>query len=500
MYKDNFLIRILNGIQNHPDRNAFFINGKHYTYKILAQYVSGILNIIKLHTGQVSSCIGIIEKNNIETYASLLAVLFSGHTYVILNPHNPKSRNRTIIESTDIQLILHSNEHDHLLDTPKYVNSLCTKDVKFENTLREIDLQIDADSLAYIIFTSGSTGIPKGVPISHRNLNAFYTAYYSLNFDLNKEDRLLQMFDLCFDVSVVSTLYPLTLGACIYTVPQDGVKYTHVYELLEDEELTFAAIAPSLLSYLQPYFKEINLPKLKYLILTAEASNWDLLSQFIPCVPNAELVNLYGPTEATIYCTSYRVDPNHVNIYNGMLAIGKAFQSMHTIIVDENLQEVPKGEKGEMCVAGAQLMEGYWKDSRKSKEVFVELDCFGVRTRYYKTGDICFIDEKNCIHYCGRKDYQVQIQGFRVELNEIEHAVRQYHSMGANVVLAKPNQLGNQELHLFLEKYEGEQLSLVNFLKSNLPLYMCPKNIYDINELPLNSSGKVDRKKLLELI
>ena len=118
--------------------------------------------------------------------------------------------------------------------------------------------------MAYIIFTSGSTGVPKGVPISHGNIDAFYAAYSALNFNLNKEDRLLQMFDLCFDVSVVSTLYPLTLGACTYTVSQNSVKYTQVYELLEDEELTFAAIAPSLLSYLQPYFEEINLPKLKY--------------------------------------------------------------------------------------------------------------------------------------------------------------------------------------------------------------------------------------------
>ena len=133
-------------------------------------------------------------------------------------------------------------------------------------------------------------------------------------------------------------LYPLTLGACIYTVPQDGVKYTHVYELLEDEDLTFATIAPSLLSYLQPYFKEIQLPKLKYLILTAEASNWDLLSQFTACTPNAEYINLYGPTEGTIYCTAYRVNPNQIDTYNGMLAIGQAFKNMHAVIVDDNLK------------------------------------------------------------------------------------------------------------------------------------------------------------------
>ena len=500
MNRHNLLAQILNGIQNHPNRNAFFIDGKHYTYDDLSKRISGIINLIKQHTGPVSQCIGIIEEDNIETYASLLAVLFSGNTYVILNPQNPNSRNRTIIESTEIQLVLHSDKEEYHIDTPNYVNSICTSGIQSENCLADIQLPSDENALAYIIFTSGSTGVPKGVPISHKNLNAFYKAYSSLNFKLDETDRLLQMFDLCFDVSVVSTLYPLTFGACIYTVPQNGVKYTQVYELLEDEELTFAAIAPSLLSYLQPYFEEIELPKLKYLILTAEASNWSILSQFVACAPNAQFVNLYGPTEGTIYCTSYHVDPNNIDTYNGMLAIGKAFQNMHAVIVDENLQEVAQGEKGEMCIAGSQLMDGYWKDPKKSKEVFVTLNCFGVPTRYYKTGDVCFIDEKDCIHYCGRKDYQVQIQGFRVELNEIEHAVRQYHSTGANVVVSKSNKLGNQELHLFIENFKGEEISLLKFLKEKLPLYMCPKNIYDLQQLPLNTSGKVDRKKLLELV
>ena len=500
MASKKLVLDIIIGIHKYPNRNAFFIDGKAYTYKNLERRISGILEQIGSCTGKISQCIGIVEKDDIETYASLIAVLLSGNTYVILNPHNPEERNRTIIESTDIELILQSDQSVFNVDSLKNIKTICTSDLSSIVGIDELLKTPKEDDNAYVIFTSGSTGVPKGVPITHRNLNAFYAAYAALNFELDEDDKMLQMFDLCFDVSVVSTLYPLTLGACIYTVPQDGVKYTHVYELLEDEELTFAAIAPSLLSYLQPYFDEILLPKLKYLILTAEASNWDLLSQFTSCVPNAELVNLYGPTEGTIYCTAYRVNAKQVDTYNGMLAIGQAFKNMHTIIVDDNLNEVPQGEKGELCITGAQLMNGYWKDANKTDEVFVDLECFGVPTRYYKTGDICFVDEKKCIHYCGRKDFQVQIQGFRVELNEIEHAVRQYHPKGSNVVLAKANQLGNQELHLFLEKYEGEDASLIGFLKEKLPIYMCPKNIYGIPELPLNTSGKVDRKKLLQLI
>ena len=118
------------------------------------------------------------------------------------------------------------------------------------------------DHTAYIIFTSGSTGEPKGVPISRRNLNAFYTAYHRLGWQLDENDRMLQMFELTFDVSIVSFLYPLTLGACIYTVSPEGVKYINVIETLEKYDLTFAAVAPSLLQLLRPYFRRYTSPHL----------------------------------------------------------------------------------------------------------------------------------------------------------------------------------------------------------------------------------------------
>lgn len=496
---NNILEKIQEGIQSHPEHNAFFIQGQYYTYRELEIKIAGIVNAIQTFTSERNQCIGIIEADNIETYASLLAVLFSGNTYVILNPHNPLERNKSILESTGINLVLASKEERTEL------NSICknliiTSNLKNDNSLILDPCETNNESLAYIIFTSGSTGIPKGVPISHKNLNAFYEAYSSLGFQLSSDDRMLQMFDLCFDVSVVSTLYPLSLGACVYTVAQDGVKYTQVYELLEDEELSFATIAPSLLSYLKPYFEEIHLPKLKYLGVTAEASNWDLLSGFLPCCPNAKLVNLYGPTEGTIYCTSYLVDTSRVNTYNGMLAIGNPFKNIDAKIIDDNLNECQVGEKGELIISGDQIMNAYWNQPEKTEEVLLDLAEGHKSVKYYRTGDLCYWGEDECIYYCGRKDYQVQIQGFRVELNEIEHIVRQYHCKGSNVVIANTNTLGNQELHLFLENFEGEELELNSFLENKLPAYMCPKQIHKVGNMPLNTSGKIDRKQLINLI
>lgn len=243
-----------------------------------------------------------------------------------------------------------------------------------------------------------------------------------LGWQLGPTDRMLQMFELTFDVSVVSTLYPLTIGASVYTVGTGKLKYMRVYELMEDEELTFAAMPPSLLQFLSPYFDEIHVPKLKYLIVTAEAANADLLQRFRNCAPNAEFVNLYGPTEATIYCTSYRIPEEGCKQHHGMVAIGQPFAGLDAIIMDEQETPVPTGEQGELWISGEQVMQGYWHDEEKSRQVFAR---FNGKT-YYKTGDLCSIDPDGDIIYRGRKDYQVKVQGFRVELSEIEYRAKSF--------------------------------------------------------------------------
>ena len=298
----NILKDIVRSAGMYPGKTAFVIDGIAYSYKELFACVNGIHAFLD---GREEEVIGVVAENRIETYAAILAVLLSGKTYVILHPHYPDNRNNKIREAGDIGVVLYADECDMAKAMPESVAFVSTRELRGEEHA-EYNYG-SGDTKAYIIFTSGSTGEPKGVPITRDNLNAFYTAYSALGWNLGADDRMLQMFELTFDVSVVSTLFPLTVGAAIYTVGPGEMKYTKVYELLEDERLTFAAIAPSLLQFLSPYFDEIRLPDLKYLIVTAEAAQADVLARFRACAPNAEFVNLYGPTEATIYCTAYRI-------------------------------------------------------------------------------------------------------------------------------------------------------------------------------------------------
>ena len=487
---------IIRAYRNYPDRVAFVIDDTSYTYQEVFARVQGIMPFVQDCPEDI---IGIIAEDCIETYASILAVLLSEKTYVILHPNYPDSRNRTIVESTGMKQVLYGHESGTRQGLPNEIKCISTLELRNENIdhLTRERTQ-DTNKNAYIIFTSGSTGVPKGVPISRKNLNAFYTAYHQLGWQLGPTDRMLQMFELTFDVSVVSFLYPLTFGACVYAVPQKGMKYLNVLDIMERHRLTFAAVAPSVLRLSRPYFGEISFPDLRYLIVTAEATDVNLLDEFRPCIPNATVINLYGPTEATIYCTSYVIPAEGAKHHNGMAAIGKPFPGMDYMIASPSGKQLPAGETGELWIAGPQLMRGYWRAPEKTAGCFVTTP-FG--KLYYRTGDLCQVDADGDIIYCGRKDTQVKIQGFRIELGEIEYHVKAFYKHGCNaMVLPVYATDGSCELHLAVEKEAEDTESLERYMQSHLPPYMLPRHIHFIPCFPQNNSNKIDRNQLLNYI
>jgi acyl-CoA synthetase (AMP-forming)/AMP-acid ligase II len=232
-------------------------------------------------------------------------------------------------------------------------------------------------------------------------------------------------------------------------------------------------------------------------IVTAEASPLDLIDDWQKCIPNATIYDFYGPTEATIYCTYYTVEKDKPNkSLNGMLSIGKPLKNVDAIIVDEKDMIVTEGHKGELCVAGDQITSGYWEDLEKNAEAFFEKEYKGMKRRFYHTGDLCYLEEDSNLMLYGRKDSQVKIQGYRVELGEIEYHARKYLK-GINVVVIPfLNKSKNTELAVFIESKKSNSSLLMNYLKSKLPLYMVPTKIIYESNFQLNASDKVDKKKL----
>lgn len=479
-------------ISTHSDRNAFFINDTFYRYADLAKTITKIRIAIRLHTDKSEKILGLVTNDDLETYAAIIAVWFEGKAYVPLSTETPKERNASVINQAGISTILDSSENTFIPE----LKTIETKKLK-ESEIELKPEDIAGDELAYMLFTSGTTGVPKGVPINRDNLTGIIDALEAMDFDTDENDRCLQMSELTFDVSITSFLFPLLKGACVYTIPKGKIKFTYIYELMDEHKLTVTQLVPSVLNYLRPYFDEMDFPDVKYSLLTAEALPLDLANAWFKCVPNATVINLYGPTENTVWSTYYILNRNDTNkSYNGMVSIGKATEGTDTIIIDENNKILPTGEKGELCLSGVQLTPGYWKNEEKNKEAFFYTDYNNQQTRFYKTGDLCSMDESGDILYMGRMDFQAKIQGFRVELSEIEFHCKAFLQKMNAVAIAIQNKNGNTEIGLAIESKEFDTAGMINYMKMKMPPYMLPTQIIFATEFPLNPNGKIDRNIL----
>jgi D-alanine--poly(phosphoribitol) ligase subunit 1 len=492
--------KLIESFEKNGSNNALCINNTFYTYHELWEKVLIIQNHISKHLTNVD-ILGLVTNNDFETYASILAIWFAGKGYVPLNPKFPLNRNQEIIDKAELKYIISSQKYSKSdnLNNLTGVSYLHTSDFEIASNNRS-DFTIDNDGIAYILFTSGSTGSPKGVPITFNNWESFLASYDDLGLHLHHTDRCLQMFDLTFDVSVASYIIPLLSGACVYTVDNEGIKYLKIVKILKKHRITFAVIVPSILSFLKEYLDDLRLDDITTTIFTAEASYHDLIEKWSACVPNSKIVNLYGPTEATIWCLSYFWD-KEVDPYNGMIPIGNSFTAIETILVNkEDAIVEEQNEMGELCIFGGQITSGYWKDDAKNEQAFVNIEVNGKTKRFYRTGDLSYRTKSGIYMYCGRKDYQVQIQGFRVELNEIEFKVKNKFEISNVVVLPHTNENGTTEITLFVETNEYTNSVILTFLKEVLPFYMIPNAIVILDKFPLNQSDKIDRVKLKSMI
>jgi D-alanine--poly(phosphoribitol) ligase subunit 1 len=492
-----------------PQRPAFGFSDRTYTYGDVMDVVQRILHLLENGRCAAERRVAILATPDLYTYAAVLATLASGRAYVPIHPRQPTERSWSCLQQAETKVLLQTGATSDLATALASRNSgvqvLDTTNAPAPPTFRE-PRSTRGEDLAYLLFTSGSTGTPKGVPIYHRNLEAFFAALIGhQDFDFGPDDRFLQMFDLTFDLSIMSAFTALILGASSYVTPATGAGYLGVHRVLEKERITVALMVPSVLAFLQKYFDEIQLPHLRYSLFCGEALLLSLTTEWARCVPNARIFNVYGPTEATIFCTSYEVPRNSRDAlsHRGVVSLGEPLPGTGLLILDESLQAMKAGEMGELGLYGAQVTDRYWQNPEKTKDAFIRVS-EGARTLdVYRTGDIAF--EKNGQYfYCGRSDSQIKIAGYRVELGEIEfHASHTHGVLNAAAIGAKDG-AGGYVIHLFVHAKDGMAPGALaeyrSHLSTALPSYMVPQKIHVLPELPLNQNGKIDRKKLLALV
>ena len=500
-FEKNILIPLLHSINSGADNQAFFISGKAYTYRQLAERVSAIRQFVQDSNATIFA---LAVNDNLDTYASILALWLEGRAYVPLHPLQPVSRNMEIIQQTQTTCLLHTSPSSTLTESAAEhgVETIHTQQLPNVHDMNTEWVETPNDSLAYILFTSGSTGIPKGVCITRENIAAFIDSFWKTGVTISPTDRCLQAFDLTFDVSIQAFLTALLHGACVYTIPYGQVKYLYAASLIMEHHITFAAMAPSMLTYLRPYFDQLQADSLTTTILTAEACPIDLVQDWFTCAKNTEIYDFYGPTEATVYCTYYHLTRQSQNLSaNGIVAIGKPLANVTAILIDEDEIPVPPGEKGELCIAGSQVTPGYWNNPQKNSSAFFLYPSQGQSSRFYHTGDLCQLTASGDILYYGRIDQQAKIQGYRVELGGIEyHARTFYHNQFRTVASAFQNDRGLTEIALFVESETDDSSKLSHYLEEHVPHYMIPSRIIFVPVFPLNNSEKIDRQKLISLL
>lgn len=474
---------------------AMVINNEKFTYAELGERVTLIYRTLKSLDLKTNEIIAVMANDDIETYATVFAIWKARCVFLPIHPHHPKERNLDIIHDSGSRLLIASDGAVKGIPEGKF----CILDsrnlvLKGEYTFEERTGDAFED-LAYILYTSGSTGKPKGVKISHKNFIAFIESMEALPFAIQQGDRCLQCFDITFDVGIQAFILPLLKGACVYTVPHNVIKYSYVCELIENNQLTFVTMAPSMIKFLEPYFSQVCLDTVRICVLTAEASRLTLIKEWSKVIPKAQIYNLYGPTECTVYCTCYHVeDVDHALESNGLIAIGRAFKNVGCKITNDK-DEFIENEWGELCLSGAQLTTGYYnKPQLNELKFFIGRD--GIR--YYRTGDRCKW-ENDILLYGGRFDNQVKIQGYRVELGEIEHRVQGLTNI-ETIAVCVEDATGVARIGIFQTFSELNEKSILEICRKQLPSYMHPSYILQVIEFPLNVNQKVDRVKLKSIL
>ena len=493
--------------QKVPENIAIGFENEEWSYLRLNQCANQLAhNLRNIGIGE-DKPVGILMSRSPIMVVSILAVWKSGGAYIPMDIHFPISRIILILNDSATDVLITKDEHANTQLKTAYSGNIITVDSKFTESSGQtstfgganLDLTISMKRLAYIIYTSGSTGKPKGAMVEHIGMmNHIYAKINDLQ--LSGKSVVSQNASHTFDISVWQFFVALVVGGKTVIYPEQLILQPDrfVAQLIQDQ-ITIFEVVPSYLSVILASVEEKNPPPLtiEYLLVTGEEVKPHLIKKWFQIYPNIKVVNAYGPTEASDDITHFiMARPPDMS----RIPIGEPVQNMNIYIVDDAMRLCPLGVKGEICVSGIGVGRGYLNDAAKTSLVFMT-DPFstGKLVRLYKTGDLGRWLPDGSIEFYGRKDYQVKIRGFRIELEEIEKQILNYGFVKEAVVIDKEDKQGGKYLCAYMTGKENLNIpELKDFLSKQLPEYMVPTFLLQLDKIPLTPNGKIDRKALPE--
>jgi len=481
-----------------PDQIALVFEDQKLTYAELNRKANQLAHHLRGLGISADRPVAICIRRSLEMVIGLLGVLKAGGAYVPLDTTAPRERLSFMLEETGAAVLLTEAVLAPLLPaTSARVISLdddwpLINEASGDNPVSELA----PENLAYIIYTSGSTGKPKGVMVSHGNLLNSILAQYALLREPIGSTLLLMSY--VFDGSLLSIFCSLCQGASL-VIPGEGQQTdpAHVARLIAEHRIPHIFTVPSFYSLLLEHVAAKPLETLRVVHLGAENCPPQLVDRHYQLHPQSELLNEYGPTEATIWCTQY---PCRLPTSGRPIPVGRPVSNAEIYLLDERLEPVPVGVRGEMYVGGRGIARGYLNGSNLTAEKFIPHPFSSEPgARLYRTGDMARLDADGNIVFLGRQDQQVKLRGYRIELGEIEIKLGECEGVREAVVIIREDTPGHRRLVAYIVK-DGELqppvAELRDHLKSRLPDYMIPAAFVFLDHLPLTRTEKLDRKAL----
>lgn len=483
-----------NQVSLNPDNYALVLKDKNLTYKELDEISNQLANcLIKEYAVKPNDFVAVKLDKGESAIITILGILKAGATFVPIDPEYPVARKQHILSESNLKLLI--TDTNYLFDEEIFEGIIFAIDAEFDkdnyssNRVNKIE---NTSNLAYVIYTSGSTGKPKGVMIEHHSL-LNYLEWAKSNYS-NKGSLPLNfglITSLSFDLTITSLFLPFISGGHLKLFDQTNDIQALLTSYFQSD-LNCIKLTPAHVSILSDL--TIDQFNIQVAIIGGEALNLSQVEILRQLNPKVQIYNEYGPTESTVGCIVKRIEANERDIL-----IGKPISNTQIFILDSQLQIVPIGVSGEICIGGGGLARGYLNQRDLTNEKFV-LNPIESSSLIYKTGDLARWLADGNIEYLGRKDDQVKIRGYRIELEEIIGCFEQNSAIEQVVVFPIENELGEKELvACYISKVTLSKIDLRNYLKNFLPDYMIPTHFIQLEEFPLTSNGKIDKQKLINI-
>ncbi|MFE7628371.1 AMP-binding protein [Streptomyces sp. NPDC057509] len=494
--------RFLRGLARSPEGVAVRAGDASLTYRELYDRALTWAGSLLAALPERPAAVGVLAGKGLDAYTGILACLFTGVPMVPLQPSFPVLRTLRMLEAAGVEALIVDAEAVTALEKLRAegVALPALLDGGADGVDRVVSPTaasrlahphpVAADDIAYVLFTSGSTGRPKGVPVTHAN-GAHYFGLLDARYDFGPHDVFSQNFDLNFDCAMFDLFCAWGAGATLVAVPAGA--YRDLPGFVADQGITVWFSTPSVIGLVRRTGRltDSSLPSLRWSFFAGEAVTCQDVTDWQHAAPGSAVENLYGPTELTITITRHRWSPETspgISVA-GVVPIGPVHAGHAWMLIGEDGE--PDALEGELCIAGPQLTAGYL-DPADDAGRFLDRDGF----RYYRTGDRIRVGADGQLLYLGRLDQQVQVRGVRIELAEIDEALRLCPGVEDAVAVPVPSEQGIT-LAAFHTGARVPPVALAREVSRTLPRAVLPQHFFHIAEFPLNANRKIDRRALV---